>query len=49
MIIHPFLYKVGCATCGAACTLPIDLIHTKVITNKTVIFKPKEFGYFFNV
>ena len=47
MIIHPFLYKVGCATCGAASTLPIDLIHTKVITNKTVIFKPKELGYIF--
>ena len=47
MKLQPFLYKVGCATCGAAFTLPIDIIHTNVITNKTVIFKPKELGYIF--
>lgn len=47
MKIHPILYRIGCATCGAVSTLPIDLIHTKVITNKTVIFKPKELGYMF--
>ena len=47
MIINPLLYKVGCATCGALTSLPIDLLHTKVITNKPITFKLKELKYMF--
>lgn len=45
MKIHPFLYKVGCASCGAITILPINIIHTKIITNNKVVFKPKELLY----
>ena len=47
MKIQPLLYKAGCATCGAISTLPIYLIHTKVITNKLIVFKAKELKYMF--
>tara|TARA_Y100000816_G_scaffold289258_1_gene275363 strand:+ start:901 stop:1479 length:579 start_codon:yes stop_codon:yes gene_type:complete len=47
MKLYPLIHRSACATCGALVALPIDIIHTRVITNKTIIIKPKELGFIF--
>ena len=34
--MHPTLYKLACANCGALSTLPIDILQTKVISQQKI-------------
>lgn len=45
--IKPTLIRVGCASCGALTTLPIDFFQTKMITGENIQFNIKEFGLLF--
>ena len=45
--VVPYLYKVGCASCGGLSVLPIDILQTKILTNKSIIINSKEIKYMF--
>lgn len=45
--IHPSLYRIGAASCGALTTIPFDIIQTKIISNKNIEFKIQEFKWIF--
>ena len=34
--MHPIIYKLACANCGALSTLPIDILQTKVISQQNI-------------
>lgn len=34
--MHPTIYKLACANCGALSTLPIDILQTKVISQQKI-------------
>jgi len=47
MKLYPLVYRSACATCGALTVLPIDIVHTRIVTNKTVMVRPRELGLIF--
>lgn len=40
--INPYLYRACSASCGAISTLPIDIIHTSVLTQRNVTLRVNE-------
>ncbi len=46
-IIKPYIHKVICSSCGGISTLPLDILQTKILTNKNIEFTSKEFKYLF--
>jgi len=34
--LAPTIYKIGCASCGALSTLPLDILQTKIICDKEI-------------
>lgn len=47
MIIKPYLIKVACVASSGLCVLPIDLLHTKFLTNKPIAIKFNEIKLLF--
>ena len=46
-MINPSLYRIAAASCGAVSIIPLDIMQTKIISNKDVEFKIDEFKWMF--
>lgn len=45
--IYPSLYRIGASSCGALTTIPLDILQTKIISNKPIEFKLDEIKIIF--
>jgi hypothetical protein len=45
--IYPSLYRIGASSCGALTTIPLDILQTKIVSNKPIEFKLDEIKIMF--
>ena len=45
--IHNIVYSIGASSCGTLTTLPLDILQTKIVSNKPIQFKFEELKIIF--